>query len=174
MDQVTASLLRQFSADCDLVGLPESKQFEHFASYAVIRKDYSAIFDTDNVVVGDDRHDVENDSGGHETSRKPTDTGIDGIGIIVNGRLITDVDELEDLEQSSYWEVVFVFVQAETSPGFDHGKLLRFGQGCLNSFATLRGVDAIRQSQNLLKFERLSMITAQSLQRAIRHVNCAM
>ena len=55
--------------------LPEYKRFEHFTAYVIVRGEYSESFDTHDVVVGDQA----------ESSKGGSDTGIDGIGIIVNG-----------------------------------------------------------------------------------------
>jgi hypothetical protein len=99
MDQITKSLLKEFIEERDLTALPESKQFEHFCSYGVIRKEYSGTLDTMDLVVGD----------GSERSEEHvitgSDTGIDAIGIVVNGVLVTDADELVELEHATYWDV---------------------------------------------------------------------
>lgn len=120
MDRITSSLLNEFAAESGLSHLPEDKLFEHFSSYVTLRKHHSQTFDTEDIVTG---------SG--------DDTGIDGIGILVNGFLITDVDGLDDIAtQAGYLEVVFVFVQAETSSGFDGGKIGTFGFGVSDFFRT--------------------------------------
>src|SRR4051812_44333064 len=79
MDRITQSLFDEFSCEHDLGHLAEDRRFEHFVAYVTIRRYHNEIFDTSNVVVG---------SG--------ADTGIDAIAIIVNGMLITDVEEFEE------------------------------------------------------------------------------
>ena len=103
MDRITHNLLFEFVADQDLTHLPESEQFEHFVNNAVISTEYQESFDVEDVYVGGDGN-----------------PGIDGLAIIVNGSLVTDVDEVDDLiETNKYLEVAFVFVQAKTSSKFE-------------------------------------------------------
>ena len=85
MDKITEHQLKQFSEQNSLDSLTESKQFEHFCTYAVIKSQHSETFDTLDFVVGDD---------GNQS--KGSDTGIDGIGIIVNGKLLTDFEEFDE------------------------------------------------------------------------------
>ena len=132
MDQITRSLLREFAVERDLLGLPEHKQFEHFCTYAILRRMFSGTFDTIEVIVGDE-HDRGAD--GVDLRALGGDTGIDGVGIMINGRLITDPDELEELDQASYWEVTFAFVQTDTASSFDTTKLSRLGDGVIDFFA---------------------------------------
>ena len=124
MDKITESLLAEFSAEHKMNALSESKRFEHFASFLFVRAEHSESFDTDDVVVGDDQN-----------TKDGSDTGIDGIAIIVNGFLITDIEELQELiESAGYLEVVFVFIQAETTAGFDGAKIGTFGFGVADFF----------------------------------------
>jgi hypothetical protein len=103
MDMITASLLEEFSKEHDLEGLPEEQQFEHLAAYVAIRRQVDETFDPTDIVTG---------SGG--------DTGLDAIAILVNGALVTDVEQLEELAQSSgYLDALFVFVQAKRSASFE-------------------------------------------------------
>lgn len=124
MDRITESLLEEFSAEHSLTLLDQSKQFEHFASFLAVRGEHSESFDTQDLVVGDDK-----------SSSEGTDTGIDAIAVVVNGILISDVEELEEqLSTAGYLETTFVFVQAETSSGFDGAKIGTFGFGVLDFF----------------------------------------
>jgi hypothetical protein len=124
MDRITESLLAEFSTEHGIEALGESKRFEHFASYLVVRGEHSESFDTNDIVVGDDAQ----STGG-------TDTGIDGIAIIVNGFLISDLEELEDqLSNAGYLDCTFMFIQAETSSGFDGSKIGTFGFGVSDFF----------------------------------------
>ncbi len=124
MDKITESLLNEFATEHTLASLGESKRFEHFVSYLVVRGEHSESFDTMDIVVGDDSQ-----------SQGGTDTGIDGIAIVVNGILISDVEELEDqLSTAGYLDTTFVFIQAETSSGFDGAKIGTFGFGVSDFF----------------------------------------
>ena len=79
MDRISESLLAEFSSEHGLTSLDQDKQFEHFTSFITVRRHYSETFETEDIVTG---------AGG--------DTGIDGIAIIVNGILVTDVEALEE------------------------------------------------------------------------------
>jgi len=60
--------------------------------------------------------------------------GIDGIAVIVNGTLITDVDTLEELDSAGEFDVTFVFVQADRGPAFDAAKIGSFGFAVVDFF----------------------------------------
>jgi hypothetical protein len=136
MDKVTESLLAEFSKEHALEHLKQDKQFEHFSSYVVVRGEHTESFDTDDIVVGDD-----------ETSKKGADIGIDGIAIIANGVLVTDVEELEELiERLGYLDVSFIFVQAETSSSFEGSKIGTFGFGVLDFF---RDVPKLKRNEEV-------------------------
>ena len=118
MDRITDSLLKEFSAENDLKSRPESERFEHLSTYITVRRDYAQLFDTSDLVVG---------SG--------ADTGIDAIAIIVNGTLITDIDQFTELgSRLDYIDAAFVFVQAETSPSFEAAKIGTFSYGVQDFF----------------------------------------
>src|SRR6266478_4177087 len=103
MDRITTALLEEFCKENELTGLKEDRQFEHFACFLAVYRHHSETFDTEDVVVAD--------------------TGIDGIAIIVNGVLVTDVDTVEELaKRNNYLDVTFVFVQADRSASFDAAK----------------------------------------------------
>lgn len=113
MDRVTKSLLDEFVADNSLATLPEDTAFEHFCGSLATASHFSESFSSDDISVG---------AGG--------DCGIDCITIIVNGCLVTDPEEVEDLEETNgYLDVTFVFVQAKRSPAFEAAKIGQFGFG---------------------------------------------
>jgi hypothetical protein len=125
LDRITESLLQEFSQQNNLETLTESKRFEHFTAYIVLKSEHPETFDTHDLVVGSDA----NNAGG-------VDTGIDGISVIVNNHLITDIDEVEDATAGSGpLEVKFLFTQAETSSHFDGAKIGTFGFGVLDFFS---------------------------------------
>lgn len=117
MDRITEAYLNEFSAENNIMNLPQDVRFEHFTSYVVLRRQYSQTFDTADIIVG---------AGG--------DTGIDAIAIIVNGVLVTDVEEVTELaEKADYLKVLFLFVQAERSATFEGAKIATFADG-VNDF----------------------------------------
>src|ERR1019366_5297850 len=119
MDRITTQLLDTFSKENGLEAFEENTRFEHLTSYLALRRHYSRALDTKDVVVGE---------GG--------DTGVDAIAIIVNGALITDVDQVQEmLDQNGYLEASFIFVQAERSASFDGAKIGTIGNGVIDFFS---------------------------------------
>lgn len=121
VDLITTSLLSNFVGEYGIVNLPQDRQFEHFAAHITIRQQFKETFSTFDVAVG----------GGN-------DLGIDAIAIIVNGRLVADLDELKEATAggSASMDVVFVFVQAERTEAFDGAKIATFGSGVAEFFTT--------------------------------------
>jgi hypothetical protein len=115
MDRITTALLEEFCKEHELTDLKEDQQFEHFACFLAVYRHHSETFDTADIVV--------------------SDTGIDGIAIIVNGVLMTDVDTVEELAQrNNYLDVTFVFVQADRGASFDASKIGGFSFGVTDFF----------------------------------------
>jgi len=113
MDRITRSQVAEFVAENSMDALPEDAAFEHFAGYLVTATHYSDTFASDEIHVG---------QGG--------DCGIDTIGIIVNGCLVSDAQEVDDLlETNRYLEVTLVFSQSTRSSNFDAQKMGGFGFG---------------------------------------------
>lgn len=113
MDRITKSLLDEFTEEHSLETLPEDTAFEHFCGWLVTSEHFSETFSTGDIGVG---------AGG--------DCGIDCVATIVNGSLVTNPEEVEDLEETNgYLDVTFVFVQAERSRSFQTAKIGQFGFG---------------------------------------------
>jgi hypothetical protein len=118
MDMITRALLEEFIELNELTTLPEDEAFEHFAGSLMISSHYSESFSSDDIVVG---------AGG--------DCGIDAIGIIVNGSLVTEPEEIDDLaDTNGYLDVSFIFVQAKRTSSFESSKIGHFGFGVLDFF----------------------------------------
>ena len=115
MDRVSESLLTEFSNERGIAQLPEEKRFEHFVCFMTVGRHYSETFDTEDILVGDA-------------------TGIDGIAVIINGILITDIESLKDIDSVGEFDVTFVFVQADRGPSFDAAKIGNFGFSVLDFF----------------------------------------
>lgn len=132
MDRITKSLLEEFVHTNTLETLPEETQFEHFCGTLVTSRHYAESFDSEDIAVG---------AGG--------DCGIDCISVLINGRLITDPEDVSDLDDSaSYLDVTFVFVQAERSSSFEVAKLGSFGFGVQDFFS---------ESPRLVRNERVQL-----------------
>ncbi len=119
MDRVTKSLMDDFVQANGLVDIDEAQAFEHFAGSMVTSMHYSESFSSEDIHVG---------GGG--------DSSIDTIGIIVNGNLVTEPEEIEDLlDANSFLDVTFVIVQAERGTSFDSSKIGQFGYGVKDFFS---------------------------------------
>lgn len=137
MDMVTDALLKEFSAERGIAHFAEDTRFEHFCTFSLVRRYFSGeSFDPGDLVTG---------SGG--------DTGIDSIGLLVNGTLVTDLDQFEEIANlSGQLDITFLFVQAETSSSFDCGKLGKFGMGVLDFFKehpTLPRNDQVKEAASI-------------------------
>jgi hypothetical protein len=113
MDRITKALLEEYCKDHGLASLSEDKQFEYFATYLVMNRLQIDAVDPADIVIGE---------GG--------DNALDAIGIVANGSLILEPDQIEDLaKQNSYLDVAFIFVQAERSSSFASAKIGEIGFG---------------------------------------------
>ncbi len=119
MDKITKGLLTAFADSEGLSTLDESAQFERFCNFAVISSLVPETLNVDDVSVG-----------------AGADTGIDGIAIIVNGALVTDENEVDQLVATTrYLDADFLFVQAKTSSSFSGAELSSFAFGVRDFFS---------------------------------------
>lgn len=98
----------------------ECKQFEMFTTYCVIAQQYSEQFDICDIITG---------AGG--------DCGIDGLAILVNGVLVSSVEEIDDLIEinKSLTDITFMFIQSKTSAKFSSSEIGTFRAGVLDFFS---------------------------------------
>lgn len=86
MDRITTSLLNEFNQSLGIEVKDQTLDFEYFVNYSIISDTYGTNdFDLMDITTG------------------PSTQGMDGIGIIVNQRLVmttADIDELIELNQS--------------------------------------------------------------------------
>lgn len=103
----------------------EGKAFEKFVNYVLFSSDYPGIFTgntelLDFVGVGEG---------------KGYDTGIDGIGIKVNDKLVQNIDEVKEITQrNKKIKIEFIFIQAKMQAKFDTAEFNIFGTGVKNFF----------------------------------------
>lgn len=121
MDLVTQSLLSTFLREESLPNdIEEAILFEHFVNYCTVSNDYGDEFDVEDIHTG----------GGD-------DLGIDGLAIIVNGTLVSDAEEIEDLAVANkYLDVEFIFSQAKSGGNFTGSEISNFFFGVKDLFAT--------------------------------------
>jgi hypothetical protein len=105
MDTIIENLVKKFSEEHGFADRGVEDQFERFSNYCVVAtRGTEESFDVEDVTVDG------------------SEVGIDGLAIQVNGRIVTDPDEVAGLAQTNGWlEVNFIFVQAKTSENFDSG-----------------------------------------------------
>lgn len=125
-------------------GIEENKEgvlFEMFSNYCIITRIHPDAFSTDF-----DKIEDMNVGGGE-------DTGIDGLGIIVNEHLVSSIEEIEDLKNfRRRLDVQFVFIQAKTSPKFEAEKVGTFIFGVKDFF---REQPSIKFNENIQIFREL-------------------
>lgn len=119
MDPFLNGLLNSFSTKFELDELGEAALFERFVNYATAFQYYPDEFNLEDASPGGAQ-----------------DIGLDGVMIIVNGRLITEKAALRDLlALLSKVEVTFVVTQAKTSPHFRAADAGTFLSGVESFFA---------------------------------------
>lgn len=107
MDAITKSFLDEFVESKNYHSFNLSEQFEMFTNFCIINKEYDSVsFDEKEISTG------------------IATQGIDGIGIIVNNKLCSSKEEIEQLISiNRFLTVTFVLIQSKTSSNFD-GKLI--------------------------------------------------
>lgn len=131
MDRILGSLVEDFLKELEIESLDDDKNFENFSVYSVVSSNYNRDFDLDLINTG----------GGD-------DAGIDGLAIIVNGKLVENTSDIDFLLENNYnINATYVFVQA-TTQGFESGKLRDFAAGVEDFFMqehVLRRNDEIKR-----------------------------
>jgi len=119
MDRILKHLVDDFLKSFERNPTTSDQDFELFANYSVIAHEYNRSFEIESVSIG-----------------KGNDTGIDGIAIIVNGLMIENVEEVDDmLESNGTLDVRFIFIQAKNSSRFDSSEMNNFSFGVKDFFA---------------------------------------
>ncbi len=119
MDRITTSLLKEFVSDYAIETLPEDKAFEYFTNYLITSLHYQETFEPSDIVTGSGQ-----------------DNGIDGLSVIINGSLVIEPEEVDDMaSNSNYLDVNFIFIQTERSASFDMQKIGHFGFGVVDLFS---------------------------------------
>ena len=137
MDRITQSFIKELLETEELTSQGESKDFEKLANYSIISNEYNKTFDLNFVTIGDGE-----------------DTGIDGISIIVNGVLVENTEEIDDLiEKNGTIEVDFTFIQSKTSSNFSTSELNTFIFGVKDFFSIS---PKLRRNESLQKFADLA------------------
>jgi hypothetical protein len=119
MDRITKKLLQDFLQAQEMEPTDDASDFELFCNYSILSNEYNKTFDAKSITVG-----------------AGSDTGIDGLAIIVNGHLVEDTDEVDSfLESNGFLDVTYLFIQAKTSSSFDTKEMHGFYFGVSDFFS---------------------------------------
>ena len=137
MDLVTRNLVNSFKREQSFSDdVEESTLFEHFANYCVVSKEFYGKFDVEDVHVAG-----------------ANDLQLDGVAVIVNGSLVNEVDEVDDLASlNKYVDAYFVFVQAKSGKGFDGADISNMFYGARDLFSS---DPSLPRNEKLSEKERL-------------------
>ncbi|MBI3584272.1 MAG: hypothetical protein HY096_10055 [Nitrospinae bacterium] len=117
MDKITENLVEDYISSNESNVRDMDDKFELFCSYSIISKEYDDTFEIEQVWLGDDA------------------VGIDGVAIIVNGKLIESKEEVGDLiDINNFLDVIFIFIQSKTSSNFDSKEIGNFLFGVSDFF----------------------------------------
>lgn len=153
MDRITKQLVKDFLDSQELPESTQDKDFELFSNFSVISKEYNRTFDVRSLTIGNGN-----------------DTGIDGIAIIVNGFIVEDIDEVNDLlEHNGYLEATYVFIQSKTSPHFDFAQINSFLFGVKDFFSEKPG---LIRNEDVTRFAEISNHILQNAARFKENPKC--
>jgi cold shock CspA family protein len=136
-DRILSAYLKDFIDEFSLTGLAEGEAFERFASYCLVSKHYTEVFDPDDVVVGG-----------------PNDLGIDAIATLVNDHLVQSNEDVDHLKTTlRRLDVQFIFIQSKTTPRFEGAAIGTFVAGVRTYFskASLQIANSFVRAQRALK-----------------------
>lgn len=138
MDRITKSLMQELLNNWNMESVGESKDFENFVNYSILSQEYSKTFSLEDLSTGEGN-----------------DTGVDGIAIIANGNLLSDLDEAADLIESisNNLEVDFIFSQSKTSPNFKANEVSTFLFGVEDFFSE---DPKLPRNEHIKKFVQIS------------------
>lgn len=112
MNKIAEALLGAFRTEQGLAAtMSESDAFEIFSMFLTIGPQIEGSIDATQCVVGEDAQ-----------------PGVDGLGVVANGVLVSSADEVETLgELNGYLDIDFSIVQAKTSAAFSTATLGELG-----------------------------------------------
>ena len=117
MNQIINSYLTAHVKEYGISDYTPQEAFEHFVNKCIVNGVSLERFDPSDVMT---------DKG---------EIGIDGVAIILNGQLVTDIETcIAIYEQNRKVRVKFMFIQAKTSEHFDGGEINTFFKGIKHFF----------------------------------------
>lgn len=119
MNRIIKSFLDAHIKEYELESLNEETAFEHFINRCIVNKYSNERFDPEIIMT---------DKG---------EKGLDGVAIIINERIIIDIEQAKSIiEGSSNLDVTFVFIQSKTSESFSASEIGDFIYGVKAFFET--------------------------------------
>jgi len=135
MDTITRSFLNDFIERKGYKRLNESTQFEYFSNFCVVNKEFDSISFDEKLV-----------STGNSTQ------GIDGIAIIVNNKLCSNVGEIQQImEMNRVLTVTFIFIQSKTSSSFNNEQIENFCRWTKNFFSEQADLFTTEEMRNFIE-----------------------
>lgn len=136
MNQVIKNLIKDFVDSEEISESDIAKNFENFCIFSVVSIEHRGNFSIEDISMGNTE-------------------GIDGLAIIVNGSLVTTIEEIEDLvKRNNYLEASYIFIQAKTSNKFDGADISNFFNAIKDFFSekpTITQANEIRRAIQLNK-----------------------
>ncbi|MBK9210752.1 MAG: hypothetical protein IPL71_21710 [Anaerolineales bacterium] len=119
MDRILKHLVDDFLKSFERNSTAPDQDFELFANYSIIAHEYNRSFEIESASIGNGN-----------------DTGIDGIAIIVNGLMVENIEEIDEmLESNGTLDVRFIFIQVKNSGRFDSSEMNNFAFGVKDFFS---------------------------------------
>lgn len=142
IDIVTKSYVEEFQNMFGFVNKSESEVFELFATYCILSK-----YTTDETISRNILEDVNIGNG--------NDWGIDSILVIINGKIVTTIEEAQDLfEANRIMNICFVIIQSKTTPSFSVEGLSQVFDGTKYLFAEIQNDVVVPPSNSDLDIYR--------------------
>lgn len=117
MNKIISSFLDTHIREYELQNEDKNKSFEHFVNRCIINKYLEERFDPSDIMTG------------------KGERGIDGIAILVNDVLITNISDLREQLASERVNVKFIFIQSKMSEKFSGSEIGDFIYGVKSFFA---------------------------------------
>lgn len=122
MDVITQSYFQDFCEKFGYESIEENRAFEYFVNYCDVSKYFT--IDTITPTMLDD-----------VATKNIADVGYDGVAVIANGKIVTQIDEVEDvLKGDGFLNVKFIFTEVKMSEQYRIESIKQFYEAVLTSF----------------------------------------
>lgn len=138
-NKIVSSLVADFLEDFGIKEKDETVQFEHFCNYCMFTLNYPDAYSTENFLYKE----VHTGAG--------NDCGMDGILVVINDKVITNLKQAEEIINANKFEAKFIIVQAKTSSNFESGEMLKTGLGVKGLFSNSMG----KMNEKISSYKRI-------------------